>query len=156
MSDKPSAVSGLRRDLDDVDAGIVRLIAQRHEIITAMAELKAAGTGSIQDANREREVLDAVASMAAGLGVSVSLVRRIFRELISDSVAQQARQVNGDAAGRRVRVAYQGVAHSFSDAATQKYLSGRGLDGDLDGYPGFRDAAAALLDGRADLAERPI
>ena len=89
-------------------------------------------------------------------GVSASLVRRIFRELISDSVAQQTRQVNGDAAGRRVRVAYQGVAHSFSDAATQKYLSGRGLDGDLEGYPGFRDAAAALLDGRADLAVLPI
>src|SRR5271165_2575178 len=156
MSGQPSGVSGLRQDLDDVDAGIVRLIAQRREIITAIAEIKAAGTGSIQDADREREVLDAVASMAAGLGVSASLVRRIFRELISESVAQQARQVSGDSVGQRVRVAFQGVTHSFSDAATQKYLSGRGLEGDLEGYPTFRDAAAALLDGRADLAVLPI
>ncbi len=156
MSEQPPGVAGLRQDLDDVDAGIVRLIAQRHDIIAAMAEVKAAGVGSIQDAGREREVLDAVASMAAGLGVSASLVRRIFRELISESVAQQAQQMSGDAAGRQVRVAYQGVAHSFSDAATQKYLGGRGLDGDLQGYPTFRDAAAAILDGRADLAVLPI
>ncbi len=156
VSGQPSGVSGLRQDLDDVDAGIVRLIAQRHEIISELAQVKAAGAGSIQDPDREREVLDAVASMAAGLGVSASLVRRIFRELISESVAQQASQVSGDSVGRRVRVAFQGVTHSFSDAATQKYLGARGLIGELEGYPTFGEAAAALLDARADLAVLPI
>jgi chorismate mutase/prephenate dehydratase len=53
-------------------------------------------------------------------------------------------------------VAFQGVAHAYSDAAAQKYLGGRGLDGDLTGYRTFREAAGALIAGQADLAVLPI
>jgi chorismate mutase/prephenate dehydratase len=155
MNGQRPEVAGLRQDLDEVDSGIVRLIAQRHEIITAIGEVKETGTAGIQDVDRERQVLDGVAAAAADLGVSGSLVRRIFRELINDSVAQQARRLNGDTGGR-VRVAYQGVAHAYSDSAAQKYLAGRGLDGDLTGHRTFREAARALLAGEADLAVLPI
>jgi chorismate mutase / prephenate dehydratase len=148
-------ISGLRQNLDEVDDGIVRLIAQRHDIITAIGQAKEHGTAGIQDTDRERQVIEGAAAAAAELGVSANLVRRIFRELINDSVAQQARRLNGDTGGR-VRVAFQGVAHAFSDAAAQKYLAGRGLDGDLTGYRTFREAAAALLNGDADLAVLPI
>jgi chorismate mutase / prephenate dehydratase len=148
-------ISGLRRDLDEVDGGIVRLIAQRSDIIAAIAAVKEGGAAGIQDADRERQVLESAAAAAAELGVSASLVRRIFRELISDSVAQQARQLNGDGGGR-VRVAFQGVAHAYSDAAAQKYLAGRGLEGDLTGHRTFREAAAALLSSQSDLAVLPI
>ena len=148
-------ITGLRQSLDEVDSGIVRLIAQRSGLIADIARLKEHGTSAIQDAERERRVLDGVEAAAADLGVSASLVRRIFRELISDSVAQQARHLNGDFGGR-VRVAFQGAAHAYSDAAAQKYLAGRGLDGELTGYRTFREAAAALLAGDADLAVLPI
>jgi chorismate mutase / prephenate dehydratase len=155
MDGQRPEISGLRQDLDEVDTGIVRLIAQRHEIISAIGKVKEGGTAGIQDADRERQVLDGVASVAADLGVSASLVRRIFRELIAESVAQQARRLNGDVGGH-VKVAFQGVAHAYSDAAAQKYLAGRGLDGDLTGYRTFREAAVALLAGQADLAVLPI
>jgi chorismate mutase/prephenate dehydratase len=155
MNGQRPDISGLRQDLDEVDSGIVRLIAQRRDIITAIAEVKQHGAAGIQDAERERQVLDGVAAAAADLGVSASLVRRVFRELISDSVAQQTRRLNGEPGGR-VRVAFQGVAHAYSDAAAQKYLAGRGLDGDLTGYRTFRDAAGALIGGQADLAVLPI
>jgi chorismate mutase/prephenate dehydratase len=148
-------ISGLRQDLDEVDEGIVRLIAQRHEIITSIGAAKEHGTDVIQDPERERQVIEGAATVAAELGISANLVRRIFRELINDSVAQQARRLNGDTGGR-VRVAFQGVAHAYSDAAAQKYLAGRGLDGDLTGYRTFREAAAALRSGDADLAVLPI
>ena len=62
-------------------------------------------------------------------------------------MAQQARRLNGEPGGQ-VRVAFQGAAHAYSDAAAQKYLAGRGLDGDLTGYRTFREAADALLAGR--------
>jgi chorismate mutase/prephenate dehydratase len=148
-------ISGLRQSLDDVDSGIVHLIARRSGIIAAIAQAKEQGTAQIQDADRERAVLAGVEAVAADLGVSASLVRRIFRELLSDSVAQQARHLTGEDGGR-VRVAFQGAAHAYSDAAAQKYLAGRGLDGDLTGYRTFREAAAALLAGDCDLAVLPI
>ena len=117
--------------------------------------MKEGGTSAIRDADRERQVLAGVEAEAADLGVSASLVRRIFRELIDDSVAQQARRLNGRPAGR-LRVAFQGSAHSYSDAAARKYLAARGTDGDLAGFRTFSQAADALLAGEADLAVLPI
>ena len=149
-------ISGLRADLDQVDGGIVALIAQRRDIVTAIGQAKEGAGGGIQDPAREQQVLDGVAAAAAELGVSASLVRRVFTELISDSVAQQARRLDAGPAGGRVRVAFQGVPHAYSDAATRKYLAGRGREGDLTGYRTFREAAGALLAGQADLAVLPI
>ncbi len=155
MSEQQPDMAGLRQSLDDVDSGIVRLIAQRHEVIAAIAKVKERGAAGIQDTDRERRVLDGVEALAMDLGVSASLVRRIFRELISDSVAQQARHLDGDRGGQ-VQVAFQGAPHAYSHGAAQKYLAGRGLEGDLTGYRTFREAAGALLAGDADLAVLPI
>jgi chorismate mutase / prephenate dehydratase len=155
VSSEQPDIAGLRSGLDEVDGGIVRLIARRRDLIAAIAKAKEHSEAGIQDREREQRVLDGVVAVATDLGVSASLVRTIFRELISDSVAQQARHLNGDAGGR-VRVAFQGAAHSYSDAAAQKYLAARGLAGDLAGYQTFREAAGALLAGDVDLAVLPI
>ncbi len=155
MSDQLPDLGDLRRSLDEVDSGIVGLIAQRGRLITDIARLKQDGSSAIQDADRERQVLAGVEAVATELGVSASLVRRVFRELLGDSVAQQARHLNG-AAGGRVRVAFQGAAHAYSDAATRKYLAGRGAEGDLVGYGTFRQAVGALLAGDVELAVLPI
>jgi chorismate mutase/prephenate dehydratase len=155
MNEHQPEIASLRQGLDEVDSGIVRLIAERRGLIEAIAKVKEHSPSAIQDADRERRVLDAVVAEATTLGVSASLVRTIFRELISDSVAQQARHLNGDEGGR-ARVAFQGAAHAYSDAAARKYLAGRGLEGDLTGYRTFREAADALLGGQADLAVLPI
>ena len=119
MDGQQPQIGDLRRNLDDVDTGIVGLIAQRMRLITEIGHLKQHGTSAIQDADRERRVLAGVEDVATELGVSASLVRRIFRELISESVAQQGSRLNGPAAGQ-LRVAFQGSAHSFSDAAARK------------------------------------
>ena len=130
MSNEQPGIADLRQGLDEVDSGIVRLIAQRRDLIAAIAKVKEHSEDGIQDPDREQRVLDGVVAVATDLGVSASLVRSIFRELISDSVAQQARHLNGDGGGR-VRVAFQGTAHAYSDAAAQKYLAGRGLTATL-------------------------
>jgi chorismate mutase / prephenate dehydratase len=152
---QPGELGDLRRNLDEVDSGIVGLIAQRMRLITEIGQLKQHGTSAIVDTDRERRVLAGVEDIATDLGVSASLVRRIFRELISESVAQQASRLNGaDAAG--LRVAFQGSAHSFGDAAARKHLAGRDATGEPVGYGTFGEVAAALLAGDVDLAILPI
>ena len=148
-------ISDLRGSLDELDSAIVRLIAQRREVIAAVAKAKEQGSATIQDAERERHIIESVQAQATELGVSPSLVRRIFRELLNDSIALQTSHLTGDAGGR-MRVAFQGVTHAYSYAASQKYLNGYGIEGDLTGYRTFRQAAAALLSGDADLAILPI
>src|ERR1700761_5915042 len=152
---QPGELGDLRRNLDEVDSGIVGLIAQRMRLISEIGQLKQHGTSAIVDTDRERRVLAGVEDIATDLGVSASLVRRIFRELISESVAQQASRLNGaPAAG--LRVAFQGSAHSFGDAAARKHLAGRDATGEPVGYGTFGEVAAALLAGDVDLAILPI
>src|ERR1700760_1050397 len=124
-------------------------------IITEIGRRKEHGTSAIQDADRERRVLARVEDVATDLGVSASLVRRIFRELISESVSQQASRLNGPATGQ-LRVAFQGSPHSFGDAAARKHLAGRAADGEPIGYRTLAEVATALLAGDVDLAVLPI
>jgi len=148
-------LSQLRDRLDDVDAGIVRLIAERFEVVTSIGEAKEANHGPIRDADRERRVLDAVERVGREHGVSASLVRRIFGEIIEHAVARQV-AVLAAGAGGRVRVAFQGIDYAYSYLATYKYLGGLGLEGDPSGHRTFREAAAALISAEADLAVLPI
>jgi len=148
-------ISDLRQNLDEVDTGIVGLIAQRMNIITEIGRRKQNATSAIQDTDREQRVLAGVEDVATDLGVSASLVRRIFRELISESVAQQASRLNGPATGE-LRIAFQGSAHSFSDAAARKHLAGRAAEGEPVGYRTLAEVVAALLAGEVDLAVLPI
>jgi 3-deoxy-7-phosphoheptulonate synthase len=155
VTDEQPRIGGLREQLDEVDGGIVGLIARRSQIIAEIASAKEHSGKAVTDTERERQVLAAVEATAAEQGVSASLVRRIFRELIGDSVAQQARHLTG-AEGTRRRVAFQGSPHAYSDAAARKYLAGVGAEGELTGYATFREAIDALLGGAADLAVLPI
>jgi chorismate mutase/prephenate dehydratase len=152
-------ISDLRGSLDELDSAIVRLIAQRREVIAAVAKAKERGAAAIQDAEREQHIIESVQAQATELGVSPNLVRRIFRELLNDSIALQTSHLKGDSVGdpgSRARIAFQGVTHAYSYQAAQKYLNSYGIEGDLTGYHTFREAAAALLSGDADLAILPI
>jgi chorismate mutase/prephenate dehydratase len=151
-------ISDLRGSLDELDSAIVRLIAQRREVIAAVAKAKEHSSEGIQDAERERQIIESVQAQATELGVSPNLVSRIFRELLNDSIALQTSHLNGNPGGRArvARVAFQGVTHAYSYAASQKYLASYGIEGSLTGYRTFREAAAALLSGNADLAILPI
>jgi 3-deoxy-7-phosphoheptulonate synthase len=155
MNGHPPQIDELRQRLDDIDSGIVRLISQRFGVVAEIAQAKEGGTSTIRDVGRERRVLDAAEGLARQLGVSANLVRRVFQEIISHSVARQAAYLAED---RRelIRVAYQGVEHSHSHLAAQKHLAGRGLEGHLVGHPTFRAAVAAILTQEADLAVLPI
>src|SRR5947209_8314006 len=119
---KDRELSGLRGQLDGVDAEIVRLIARRLELVDSIVLAKSRGTEGIRDAEREREVLDRVEVAAHELGISAPLARKIFSEIISHSLARQAAFLSGAAphGARGVRVAFQGVAHSNSYLAAQK------------------------------------
>jgi chorismate mutase/prephenate dehydratase len=148
-------IGELRRSLDDIDAGIVRLIAQRFGVVDEIGRAKDRSAASIQDPERERRVLDSVEGVARQLGVSANLVRRVFQEIISHSVAQQSAHLTEDTGGR-VRLAHTGAQHSNGHLAAQKFLAGRGVEGHLTGHPSVRATVAALLADGADLAAVPI
>ncbi|MGI8847996.1 MAG: bifunctional 3-deoxy-7-phosphoheptulonate synthase/chorismate mutase [Candidatus Dormibacteria bacterium] len=155
MEDSVADLSALRERLDSVDAQLVDLIAERFNVIASVAAQKQGSVAAIRDHQREREVLEGVERTARARGVPVPLVRRIFEELLSQSVIRQAADLRG-ARGAEVRVGFQGVEFAYSHLAAQKYMSGRQLDGSLTGFRSFAAAVDALLSGDLDLVVAPI
>jgi chorismate mutase/prephenate dehydratase len=120
----------LRNRLGDLDQRIVELIAERFRVVADVATEKAASDAAIRDSDRERQVLAAVEHIARTEGAPVNLVRRIYRELLAESVSRQVASRSGVHREVALRVAVRGE-QSFGFLAAQKYLSARDVDGDL-------------------------
>lgn len=148
-------LAALRTQLDEIDAGLVELIARRYDVVAGISAAKAGSDAPVRDAGRERQVLDAVAAAAAEHGISEELVRRIFREIIAHSVDRQVAELLGTSA-RPITVAYQGVPHAYSHLAAQKYAGGRGWSASYEGHPSFAAVLDALVDERVDVAVLPV
>jgi chorismate mutase/prephenate dehydratase len=145
----------LRRQLDDVDRGLVDLIARRLELVAGVGAAKAGTDTPVRDAGRERAVLDAVEAAAEERGVSGELVRRIFRDIIGYSVDRQVAELIGSPEHPAV-VGFQGVPHAYSHLAARKHLAGRGWEAGFRGYPSFAEVVEALTTGECDLAVLPV
>ena len=113
----PSAVAS-----PNLDQRIVELIAERFRVVGDVAREKAASDSAIRDSDRERQVLAAVEHIARTEGAPVNLVRRIYRDLLAESVSRQVSSRSGLQREVALRVAVRGE-HSFGFLAAQKYLS---------------------------------
>ncbi|MDP9436753.1 MAG: bifunctional chorismate mutase/prephenate dehydratase [Actinomycetota bacterium] len=152
MSDQ---LARLREELDEVDRGIVDLVARRLQVVAAVGAAKAGSGTKVRDPQREREVLARVTAAARERGVSPDLVQRIFRELIGHSVDRQVAELL-EGSGQPLTVAFQGVPHAYSHLAAQKHVAARGWTATFTGHPSFAEVVAALGSGAADLAVLPI
>jgi chorismate mutase/prephenate dehydratase len=155
VNDSEVGLSGLRNRLDVVDTALVELIAERFDVVASIGREKAGSAGVIRDADRERQVLSSVETIARARGLPVAMMRRIYEELLTQSVTRQSAALIAGRDGT-VRVAYQGVEQAYSHLAAEKYLSGRRLDGRFIGVRSFAEAVERVLSGDADLAVLPI
>jgi chorismate mutase/prephenate dehydratase len=145
----------LRAELDQVDRGLVDLIARRLEIVAGIGAAKADTDTPVRDPGRERAVLDGVEAAARERGVSGELVRRIFREIIGHAVDKQVAELLGTPE-QPATVGFQGVENAYSHLAAQKHLAGRGWEATYRGYPSFAEVVDALVSGECDLAVLPV
>ncbi len=155
MPESDGELLALRNRIGDLDQRIVELIAERFRVVSSVAEEKAASDRAIRDSERERQVLEAVEQIARTEGAPVNLVRRIYTDLLAESVSRQISSRSRERDPVAVRVAVRGE-HSFGFLAAQKYLSARDVDGDLMVTSTYEGAVAALKAGDVDLAVLPI
>ena len=155
MPEPDAELLSLRNRVNDLDQRIVALIAERFRVVVDVAREKAASDATIRDSERERQVLAAVEHVARTQGAPVNLVRRIYRDLLAESVSRQVSSRSGVQREVALRVAVRGE-HSFGFLAAQKYLSARDVDGELVVTPSYQAAVDALKAGEVDLAVLPI
>ena len=85
----PDELLRLRERLDEIDDGIVDLVAERQTIVTTIGEHKLKTGAPLRHYAREREVIDRGMQRAESLGVSGRVAREILETLIHHSLGKQ-------------------------------------------------------------------
>lgn len=85
----PSELLELRKHLDEIDTGIVDLIAERQAVVTTIAAHKLKTGLPLRHYEREREVIDRGVARAESRGLAGSVARDILQTLIRHSLSNQ-------------------------------------------------------------------
>jgi chorismate mutase/prephenate dehydratase len=155
MSDEN--LTNLRKRLDDIDAVLVSALGERARLAREIAAVKVEGDGPVRDLDRETALLQHRSAFGERVGLDPAFVRRIFREILDDSVRRQHEALQPSAApDRELRVAYQGTEGAYGhQAACQHFAVSTGPVA-LKAYPTFRQMLEAVVDGHADRGVLPI
>jgi chorismate mutase/prephenate dehydrogenase len=100
-------LAALRAKLDDVDARLIALAAERQRIVAEIGRLKRQDGRQLRDYARERQVLERAVANARREGLDPALAEELLRQLIDASLtAQEHDRVRSHAsgAGRRALV----------------------------------------------------
>jgi len=154
-----TTLEDLRRSLDAIDQRLVTVLAERREIVSEVARLKAGSPDTaVRDAGREQAIVDRARSLAKDSGLDPDHIERLFREMLDHSVALQreylASRANTPDAGR-YSVGYQGGEGAFSHIAAKRHFDGRG-EPSFVGHPSFGSMLEALRAGELRYVVLPI
>jgi chorismate mutase/prephenate dehydratase len=107
----------LRRKIDEIDARIVELIAERQKVSGEIGQGKQEANQRIEDRERELAVLRNVRAMARDRNISPGDMENIYRQIIDASKKIQA-----------VAVAFQGEAGAYTEEAASRFF-GKSTEG---------------------------
>ncbi len=148
----------LRKSLDDIDAVLVSALGERARLARQIAEVKADGDGPVRDADRETALLQHRATFGERVGLDPAFVRRIFREILDDSVRRQQDALqNRDAdASQEIIVAFQGTEGAYGHQAAVQHFAVAQRPVAFKAYATFKQMLEAVIEGHADRAMLPI
>ena len=151
-------LAALRKSLDDIDAVLVSALGERARLARQIAKVKAEGDGPVRDADRETALLQHRSAVGERLGLDPAFVRRIFREILDDSVRRQhdALQTSGADAEQEMRVGFQGTEGAYGHQAALQHFAVAQRPVGFKAYPTFRAMLEAVIEGHVDRAMLPI
>ncbi len=147
----------LRKSLDDIDAVIVSALGERARLSRDIAAAKREGDAPVRDIDRETALLQHRAAYGERVGLDPGFVRRIFREILEDSVRRQAdAMVDASPDDSPIRVAYQGTEGAYGHQAACQHFGVSNRPVTLKAYGTFRQMLEAVINGHADRGILPM
>lgn len=155
---KSDDLVALRKNLDSIDAVILSALAERAQLAREVARVKAGGEEPVKDTERETALLQHRAAHGHRLGLDPAFVRRLFREILEDSVRRQhdVLQAQPGEEVRELRVAYQGTEGAYGHQAACQHFATAQRPVALKAYPTFRAMLEAVVEGHADRGVLPL
>ena len=159
----------LRKEIDEIDAGIVRLFERRMAVTEQIGRYKQKNGLPVLDNRRQQEVLESKAALPEDPSLRADVVmlyetimglsRRQQRGIVREGL-QEPNYARVEAAVENLRqppehpaVAYQGVPGAYSEQAAADFF---GSGAEITGLPRFEDVFLAIREGRADYGVVPI
>ena len=151
-------LAALRKSLDDIDAVLVSALGERARLARQIARVKADGDGPVRDADRETALLQHRSAFGERLGLDPAFVRRIFKEILDDSVRRQqdALQTSPADAAQEITVAFQGTEGAYGHQAALQHFAVAQRPVAFKAYGTFKDMLEGVIEGHADRAMLPI
>ena len=151
-------LAALRKSLDDIDAVLVSALGERARLARQIAKVKADAEGPVRDADRETALLQHRSAFGERLGLDPAFVRRIFREILDDSVRRQqdALQTREADAEQEITVAFQGTEGAYGHQAALQHFAVARRPVAFKAYTTFREMLEAVIEGHVDRAMLPI
>ena len=106
------SLDNLRKGIDDVDARLVKLLAERLKLSSEIGVEKARAGKGLTDVSRETSVLEHVHLVAESEGIDPGTVETIYRRIIAASKSAQG-----------ITVAFQGEPGAYSQQAAFNFFS---------------------------------
>ena len=78
-------LAALRNEIDEIDRGIVELLARRLDVCRRVADVKSRGATSIIQPERVRQVLTSRRQWAIDRGIDADFAEQIFRTLLAET-----------------------------------------------------------------------
>lgn len=157
MATTSEELAQLRKRLDDIDAVIVSALGERAHLAREIAAIKAATGGPVRDLDRETALLQHRSSYGERVGLDPVFVRRIFREIMDDSLRRQHEALQAPREREHeLRVAYQGSEGGYGHQAACQHFGVSRRPVSLKGYGTLRQLLEAVLEGHADRGLLPI
>jgi chorismate mutase/prephenate dehydratase len=151
-------LAALRKSLDDIDAVLVSALGERARLARQIAHVKAEGDGPVRDADRETALLQHRSAFGERLGLDPAFVRRIFREILDDSVRRQqdALQTTSADAAQELIVAFQGTEGAYGHQAALQHFAVAQRPIAFKAYTTFKEMLEGVIEGHAERAMLPI
>jgi chorismate mutase / prephenate dehydratase len=124
------SLDDLRKRIDDLDDGILKLLDERARVVGEVASVKRAANLPTYDPERERLVLDRLAARAGPFPAAA--IRTVYREVMSACLALE----------QPIKVAYLGPEGTFSHAAARTLFGLAARYSEAATFEGVFDAVA--------------
>jgi chorismate mutase / prephenate dehydratase len=151
------SLADLRQSLDDMDKVILNALGERARLSRDIIEVKAEAESPVRDDEREAALLQHRSSYGERLGLDPAFVRRVYREILEDSVRRQQDWLHQPAGDERPLVAgFQGTEGAYGHQAARQHFGVMRRPVTLKAYRSFRETLEAVQEGHVERAVLPI